>query len=199
MWSYVGLTAARVGSWLAQNGKARARRLALRRGRTPGRPPRHHSARLIGSGRAPYPAPVRTRTLLLLAVACGLVILVAGVVQLLRIAGQDEPAPAAQIGEPVRVGDLTVTVDSYSERDDRGVVELSLGGVEDPAGTADFRLVVPGASLSANGSGSDACAGTTVAQRACSLTFDLGGTEGSSRVLLYRRGDERARWILASA
>jgi hypothetical protein len=138
---------------------------------------------------------VRTRTLLLLAVACGLAILAAGVVQLLRIAGEDEPAPAAQIGEPVRVGDLTVTVDGYSERDDRAVVDLSLGGVDDPEGTDDFRLVVPGSSLAPNG---DECGGTTVAPRTCSLTFDLGGTEGSSRVLIYRRGDQRARWVLAS-
>jgi hypothetical protein len=138
---------------------------------------------------------VRTRTLLLLAVACGLAILAAGVVQLLRIAGQDEPAPAAQIGEPVRVGDLTVTVDGYSERDDRGVVELSLGGVDDPEGTDDFRLVVPGASLAPN---DDECGGTTVARRLCSLMFDLGGTEGSSRVLIYRRGDQQVRWELAS-
>jgi hypothetical protein len=139
---------------------------------------------------------VRTRTLLLLAVACGLVILVAGVVQLLRIAGQDEPAPAAQIGEPVRVGDLTVTVDGYAERDDRAVVKLSLGGVDDPEGTDDFRLVVPGASLAPSG---DDCGGTTVAPRTCSLTFTLADADGSSRVLLYRRGDERVRWILASA
>jgi hypothetical protein len=137
---------------------------------------------------------VRTRTLLLLAVACGLVILIAGVIQLLRIAGQDEPAPAVAIGEPVRIGDLTVTVDEYSERDDRGMVELSLGGVEDPEGTEDFRLVVPGASLSPR---DDECGGTTVAPRTCSLTFDLSRTEASSRVLIYRRGDEQARWVLA--
>jgi hypothetical protein len=138
---------------------------------------------------------VRTRTLLLLAVACGLVILVAGVVQLLRIAGQDEAPPAASLGEPVEVGDLTVTVDGFRERDGRGVVELELGGVDDPDGTNDFRLVVPGASLRAV---EDECAGTTVAPRVCSLTFDLSETEGTSRVLLYRRGDERARWELSS-
>jgi hypothetical protein len=138
---------------------------------------------------------VRTRTLLLLAVACGLVILVAGVVQLLRIAGQDEPPPAAGIGEPVRLGDVTVTVHGFTEREGRGVVELELGGVDDPDGTDDFRLVVPGASLRAV---EDGCAGTTVDRRTCSLTFDVSGTDGTSRVLLYRRGDERARWELAS-
>jgi hypothetical protein len=138
---------------------------------------------------------VRTRTLLLLAVACGLVILVAGVVQLLRIAGQDEAPPAAPVGDPVEVGDLTVTVHGLVERDARAVVELDVGGVDDPDGTADFRLVVPGASLRAV---EDGCAGTTVDVRTCSLTFDLSGTEGSSRVLLYRRGDERARWELSA-
>ena len=58
---------------------------------------------------------MRTRTLLLLAVACGLVILVAGVVQLLRIAGQDETAEFSPLGSEVRVGDLEVVVDSYDE------------------------------------------------------------------------------------
>ena len=33
----------------------------------------------------------------------------------------------------------------------------------------------------------------------CVLEFDLEGTEGSSRVLLYRRGDERVRWELGGA
>ena len=136
---------------------------------------------------------MRTRTLLLLAVACGLVILVAGVVQLLRIAGQDEPAPAAGIGEQVQIGDLEVTVEDFVENGGRAVVELELAGVDDPDGTEEFRLVVPGASLRPI---DDECAGTTVAPRACALTFDLGDSEGSSRVLLYRRGDEQARWEL---
>jgi hypothetical protein len=137
--------------------------------------------------------PVRTRTLLLLAVACGLVILAAGVVQLLRIAGQDEPERAARIGEQVQIGDLAVTVEEFAEDGGRAVVELELGGVDDPDGTDDFRLVVPGASLAPI---DDECGGSTVSPRACSLTFDLTGTEGSSRVLIYRRGDEQARWEL---
>jgi hypothetical protein len=136
---------------------------------------------------------VRTRTLLLLAVGCGLVILAAGAVQLLRIAGQDEPAPAAVVGEQVQIGDLAVTVEDFVEDEGQAVVELELGGVDDPDGTAEFRLVVPGAALAPV---DDECAGTTVAPRACSLTFDVTDTEGSSRVLVYRRGDEQAHWEL---
>jgi hypothetical protein len=136
---------------------------------------------------------VRTRTLLLLAVGCGLAILIAGVIQLLRIAGQDDAPPAARIGEPVRLGDVVVNVEGFGEADGRATVELEVGGVDDPDGTDDFRLVVPGASLRAV---DDGCDGTTVASRACSLAFDVSDADGSSRVLLYRRGDEQVRWVL---
>ena len=88
---------------------------------------------------------MRTRTLLLLAVACGLVILVAGVVQLLRIAGQDEAGEFSALGAAVRVGDLEVVVDTYDESGGTAEVAVRLGGVDDDDGAADFRLVVPGA------------------------------------------------------
>jgi hypothetical protein len=144
---------------------------------------------------------VRTRTLLLLAIGCGLIILVAGVVQLMRIAAQDEPERPAAVGEPVAIGDLTVTVDGLEEADDRAVVVLEVGGVEDADGTDEFRLVVPDAVLQPTGAGSPElppCVGTTVERRRCTLTFDLSTVEGSSRVLLYRRGDEQVRWDLTS-
>ena len=142
---------------------------------------------------------MRTRTLLLLAVACGLVILAAGVVQLWRIAGQDEPAPAARVGEQVEIGDLAVTVEDFAESGGRALVQLQLGGVDDPEGTSEFRLVVPGASLRPVSTAPDACAGTTVAQQRCTLTFDVADADGTSRVLIYRRGDERARWELSGS
>jgi hypothetical protein len=141
---------------------------------------------------------VRTRTLLLLAIGCGLVILVAGVVQLLRIAGQDDPPAAAALGQPVRVGDMTVTVADVREDGTSATVTIEIGGVDDPDGSDEFRLVVPGESLAPDpDSGEQACGATTVASQRCTLTFELGDAGGSSRVLLYRRGDERARWELA--
>ncbi len=141
----------------------------------------------------PYPAPVRTRTLLLLAVGCGFLILVAGVFLLVGVAGQDDPPAAASLGEAVQVGDMTVTVVEVAELGDEITVAFDIGGVDDPDGTDEFRLVVPGESLRA---AAGSCEGTTVATQQCTLTFDLGDVEGTTRVLLYRRGDERARWQL---
>jgi hypothetical protein len=134
--------------------------------------------------------------LLLLAIGCGFVILAAGVVQLLRIAGQDDPPTAAVVGRPVEIGDMTITVDGLTEDDASAVVAVELGGVADDDGAGAFRLVVPGAALEADPDGTEACGATTTETVPCTLTFDLGSADGSSRVLLYRRGDEQVRWEL---
>ena len=72
-----------------------------------------------------------------------------------------------------------------------------------PTGRPSFRLVVPGAALRPSAAdGADqvpSCAGTTVATQRCALTFDVSDVDGSSRVLLYRRGDEQVRWELDAA
>ena len=146
---------------------------------------------------------MKTRTLLLLAVACGVAILAAGVVQLLRLAGQDEPARPAAIGEEVTVGDLTVVVDGYREDAGRVDVAVEIGGVDDADAADGFHLVVPGRPLAPVAreavGGSAPCAGSTVERRACTLSFDLPDEPGTTRVLLLRRGDEQVRWELATA
>jgi hypothetical protein len=137
---------------------------------------------------------VRTRTLLLLAVACGLAILVAGTIQLLRLANEDASPNLHAVGDSVRIGDLDVTVLSFTDTGGTATAELRLGGVDDPDGVDDFRLVAPGRSLAPTGRGSDDCAGTTVAMAECTVTFDTSAASGDGRVLLYRRGDDVARW-----
>ena len=143
---------------------------------------------------------MRTRTLLLLAVACGLVILVAGVVQLLRIADQRDAddVPIHEIGDAVEVGDLSVVVVSYAEQAGSATVEVTLGGVDDLDGASEFRLVVLGESVEPSGAGDDACGATTVEPQTCRLTFAVDDAPGAARILLYRRGEDVARWRLAA-
>lgn len=148
---------------------------------------------------------MRTRTLLLLALACGVAILVAGTFLLVGLAGQEEEQPA-DVGRPVEIGDLTVVVVGSSEQGGRVDVTVELGGVDDPDAAAAFRLVVPRGALApvdgADAADADAppgCSGSTVEPRRCVLTFELPDDPGSARVLFYRRGDEQVRWELPSA
>jgi hypothetical protein len=128
---------------------------------------------------------VRTRTLLLLAVACGLAILVAGVVQLLRIANQDAAAAVVPIG------------DAVTERPGSVLVDVEIGGVDDADGSGAFRLNVSGQLHAPDAAAGNHCGATTVQVQPCTLAFRLAADAGSSRVLLYQRGDERVRWDLA--
>ena len=73
---------------------------------------------------------MKTRTLLLLALGCGLAILLAGGVLLVQLAGQDDPEPPVALGVEVSVGDMRVTVLSAAEQSETQTltVELATGG-----------------------------------------------------------------------
>jgi hypothetical protein len=138
---------------------------------------------------------VKTRTLLLLAVGCGLAILAAGVVFLLQLASEEEPEYLG-VGGSATVGDLVVTVDAYDETPDAAVVTVTMSGVDDPDGVDSFHLAVPEHVLSPSGDAADRCAAMTVAEQTCTLTFALADAAGGSRLLVVERGDAVARWEL---
>lgn len=137
---------------------------------------------------------MRTRTLLLLAIACGLVILLAGGIQLLRVGGQEQTAKLLDAGEPGKAGDATVELVSSSASGSHLVVVVRVGGVADLDGLDGFTLVAPGKVVAV---GSSTCAGIAVAETDCSLTFDTTGMPGTSRQLIFHRADAQLRWVLA--
>jgi hypothetical protein len=137
---------------------------------------------------------MRTKTLLILAVTCGLLILVAGSLQLLRVANQDTPDPPLAIGDAAQLGDARVTVDSYEATGDVIIVTVTLSGVDDADGIDGFTLIAPGKAISPEPS---TCAGFTVASVTCELRFPATGLEGSDRQLLFQRAAEHVRWRLA--
>ena len=141
---------------------------------------------------------MKTRTLLLLAVGCGLAILVAGSVALLRLTTQAEPTAAVPVGEAVLVGDMSVTVEAVTERPGVVLVDVELGGVDDADGADAFTLNVSGQLVEADPTAGNHCGATTVDIQPCTLAFRLDADAGSTRVLLYQRGDERVRWDLVS-
>jgi hypothetical protein len=141
---------------------------------------------------------MRTRTLLILAVACGLVILVAGSLQLLRLTDKSDATADLTVGDAAQAGDLTITVLSAEETDGRMRVVVRTSGVDDPVGFDAFELLAPPVRLSAMG-GDDPqrCTELTVAEQSCTLTYDTSAaSRDGARVLLVRRGEDQRRWAL---
>ena len=139
---------------------------------------------------------MRTRTLLLLAVSCGLAILLAGGIQLFRLANQDKPAAPLTVGSTGTAGDAAVTVEQVANEADTLVVTVRVEGVDDPAGVAGFSLVAPNKRLSPVAGAADACGAFTVAAVTCTLTFPTNGLAGSDRQLLLIRAEDQVRWNL---
>jgi hypothetical protein len=137
---------------------------------------------------------MRTRTLLLLAIACGLVILLAGGIQLLRVGGQEQTAKLLATGEPGKAGDVTVVLVSSSVEVDNLVAVVRVGGTNDPDGLDGFTLVGPGKVLPVTTS---ECNGISVDPIDCTLTFTTAGMQGTSRQLIFHRADQQLRWVLA--
>jgi hypothetical protein len=139
---------------------------------------------------------MKTRTLLLLALGCGLLIMLAGAVFLFQLSGQDEIAPPVPIGDVATVGDMSVTVEGADETDGLLDVTVILVGVADADGASGFRLLASGRPIAVEAGDDAECASTTTASTTCHVRFDVSAADGSSRVLFYERGDSRARWVL---
>jgi hypothetical protein len=141
---------------------------------------------------------MKTRTLLLLALACGAAIMAAGAVFLVQLSRQADAAPPVPFGEAAEVGDMRVVVDGADEHD--GVLEVSvtIGGVDDPDASAGFRVIASGHAAKPLDDGAPGlCRATTREAQRCIVRFDVSDARGDSRVLFYERGDGRARWVLA--
>lgn len=139
---------------------------------------------------------MKTRTLLLLALGCGVAIMLAGAVFLFQLSTQEAAAPPVPLGEVAVAGDMDVTVEQAIE--DGGVLDVTvrIGGVDDADGANGFRLIASGRAVGAERDG-DVCGATTVEARTCTVRFDVSEADGSSRVLFYERGDVTLRWVLA--
>lgn len=138
---------------------------------------------------------MKTRNLLLLALGCGLAIMLAGAVFFFQLATQEEAAPPVPLGDAVEVGDMTVTVDDVAESGGVLRVEITIGGTTDDDPTDEFRLIASARPVSL---ASTTCGPSGATASSCTIEFDVSDIDGVSRVLFYERGDEQARWVLAS-
>jgi hypothetical protein len=140
---------------------------------------------------------MKTRTLLLLALACGVAIMLAGAVFLVQLSGQDDVEPPVPVGEPATAGDMTVVVAGADESAGFLDVTVRIGGVADDDGAGGFRLIASGRAVDPVAGGfAGACGPATVAEQTCVVRFDVSAADGTSRVLFYERGEDGVRWVL---
>ena len=140
---------------------------------------------------------MKTRTLLLLSVGVGLLILLAGGVLLLQLANESAAVEPAVVGEAVKVGDVDVTVVDAAEANGVFAVEVEVGGVDDDI--SSFSLATGDNRLSPIPAPADGrCTEITVVGQSCRIEFDVSGSAGSNRVLVLLRGDEQRNWVLAT-
>lgn len=132
---------------------------------------------------------MKTRTLLLWSLACGIAIMLAGAVFLVQVARNDDVEPALEVGHSAEVGDVTVTVVDAHEAGGILSVDVRLAGdaaVGDPSG--GFSLIASGRRLRP---ATSSCGGVPAE---CTVTFDTSAADGASRALFFDRGDEQAWW-----
>ncbi|HUS44030.1 MAG TPA: hypothetical protein VMY16_15310 [Ilumatobacteraceae bacterium] len=138
---------------------------------------------------------MKTRTLLLLSVGVGLMILLAGGVLLLQLANESAAVEPAEVGDVVRVGDVDVVVFGADETDALFSVDVEVGGVDDDL--AGFSLATGDRRLQPVTADADGrCTEIAVAEQRCRIEFDVSAADGSNRVLILRRGDQQRNWVL---
>jgi hypothetical protein len=140
---------------------------------------------------------MKTRTLLLLSVGTALMILLAGGALLFQLSNQDSTSASVAFEEVTTVGDVDVAVTGSDILGDTIVVSVTLSGVDDIDGIESFRLVTGDRRLDPIAAPGDGrCSEITVAMQECAIEFDISASQGTSRVLVLRRGEDQATWRL---
>lgn len=129
-----------------------------------------------------------TRRLILLALVCGLAILLAGGIKLFQVADEDLSVEVLALGQSARVGDMDVTVTRVERRGDATVVAVELGGVEAPEGAAGWVMLGDGERHEPTGTcGAVPAQGST----RCELAF---ADVDRVQAVAYARGGEQRQW-----
>ncbi len=138
-----------------------------------------------------------TRKLILTALVCGLVIMLAGGFKLFQISSDDSEVTFLPFGNRSTLGDMTVSVESIDRSGDATIVTVTMVGVEGADAVEGWRLVASGEALvpltgGTSGSGVASCT-TTSATNATTCAVAFPPTEGTATVA-YLRAGTRAQW-----
>jgi hypothetical protein len=139
-----------------------------------------------------------TRKLILWALVCGVLILVAGSGKLFQTSQQPVEVQLLELGDSVTLGDMTVSVTALRDIDDRTLVDVTMVGVAEAQAMDGWKLLAAGKVtepvLLPVGAGTECTLTQLESSLACTVAFPV--SEGTRTVAYVRAGEQR-QWATA--
>ena len=139
-----------------------------------------------------------TRKLILWALICGVVILVAGTAKLFQTSQKPVEVQLLVLGDSVTLGDMTVSVTALRDIADRTLVDVTMVGVAEAQAMDGWKMLAAGEVsdpvMLPVGAGTE-CTLTKLAETlTCTVAFPV--SEGTRTVAYIRAGEQR-QWATA--
>ena len=139
-----------------------------------------------------------TRKLILWALICGVLILVAGSAKLFQTAQKPVEVQLLALGDSVTLGDMTVSVTALRDIDDRTLVDVTMVGVAEAQAMDGWKLLSAGKLtdpvLLPVGAGTECTLTQLDKTLVCTVAFPV--SEGTRTVYYVRAGEQR-QWATA--
>lgn len=137
---------------------------------------------------------MKTRTLILWSLVCGVIILVAGSIKLFQVSSDDTAVEFLAFGESATVADMVVAVESVESAGDTTLVTVTMNGPDGADAREGWRVVVGDRVLAPAAEGSD-CTAVTATPVTCVVAFTVAD---ESIVVAYLRAGEQRQWAAQS-
>jgi hypothetical protein len=139
-----------------------------------------------------------TRKLILWALICGVVILIAGTAKLFQTTQKPVEVQLLALGDSVTLGDMTVSVTALRDTADRTLVDVTMVGVAEAQAMDGWKMLAAGEVsdpvMLPVGAGTE-CTLTKLAETlTCTVAFPV--SEGTRTVAYIRAGEQR-QWATA--
>ena len=139
-----------------------------------------------------------TRKLILWALICGVVILIAGTAKLFQTSQKPVEVQLLVLGDSVTLGDMTVSVTALRDTADRTLVDVTMVGVAEAQAMDGWKMLASGEVsdpvMLPVGAGTE-CTLTKLAETlTCTIAFPV--SEGT-RTIAYVRAGEQRQWATA--
>ena len=139
-----------------------------------------------------------TRKLILWALLCGVMILVAGTAKLFQTSQKPVEVQLLSLGESVTLGDMTVSVSALHDTADRTLVDVTMVGVAEAQAMDGWKLLASGKVsdpvILPVGAGTECTLTSRTKTLECTVAFPV--SEGTRTVAYIRAGEQR-QWAIA--